>query len=186
MRGIAEGDRQHKPQRLASPTREACLVDSHTIALQVWAHVFDHVMCAGLVFQIVMLGLMGLKGGLLQSLLLLPLLCLWLYLWSSANDLFRRPLKQLSLHAAAEMDAQMPAVSWSEPCGSALCARFYWSISRCRHMPRDAYSVQKVILSLCVRLTSKGSAFTLAEMWSTWPSRLDAIASCPFIIIELV
>lgn len=63
-----------------------------------------------------MLGLVGLKGGLVESLLLLPLLFLWLFLWATAYDRFRRPLQDLSLQAASEMDRQRPPVSLLSPC----------------------------------------------------------------------
>ena len=68
-------------------------------------------MFSAFVFQLVMLGLVGLKGGLVESLLLLPLLFLWLFLWVTASDRFRRPLQDLSLQAASEMDRHRPPVS---------------------------------------------------------------------------
>lgn len=67
-------------------------------------------MVAGLVFQVVMLGLISLKGGLLQSLLLLPLLFLWGTLWAATYDIFRRPLHLLSLRAASDIDRQSAPV----------------------------------------------------------------------------
>ena len=92
--------------------------------MQVWGQFFDHVMLAAFVFQIVMLGLMGLKGGVAQSLLLLPLPFLWAAMWMASHDLFRRPMQMLSLRAATDMDKHDNAVSarLSQPRGRLLCA----------------------------------------------------------------
>jgi hypothetical protein len=49
--------------------------------LQVWAHVFNHVAAAIVAFQVVMIGLLGIKGALWPSLLLTPLPFLSVSLW---------------------------------------------------------------------------------------------------------
>lgn len=71
---------------------------------QVWPQVFDHVIVSTLAFQIVMAALLLLKGGVVFFVLLLPLPFMFIGLWASAHDLFRRPLRMLSFRAAADID----------------------------------------------------------------------------------
>jgi hypothetical protein len=73
-------------------------------AMQMWARVSDQIFFSVLMFQLVMIGLMGIKGVLVQTLLLLPLPFLTVLKWVSSNSLFRRPQQILSLRAATDLD----------------------------------------------------------------------------------
>ncbi len=79
--------------------------------MQVWPQVFDHVIVAALAFQIVMAALLFLKGGFTFLILLLPLPFIYIAMWASFHDLFRRPLKLLSMRAAADIDKALGTVS---------------------------------------------------------------------------
>ena len=72
--------------------------------VQLWQQVFDHVMFSAIVFQIIMFGLMTLKGGLVRSLLTLPLPFLFAMLWATSKDIISKPLRVLSQRAATDMD----------------------------------------------------------------------------------
>ncbi|KAK9811621.1 hypothetical protein WJX72_007134 [[Myrmecia] bisecta] len=71
---------------------------------KVWRQVFEQIIVSLIIFQLMMIGLMGLKGGLPQTLLTLPLLLFTLLFRQSWVYTFDEQQQVLSLRAAADLD----------------------------------------------------------------------------------
>lgn len=92
-----------------------------SFSVQVWPHVYDHVTVSAVAFQVVMAGLLFVKGGIVFLICLLPLPFIYIAMWASSHDLFRRPLNLLSLRAASDVDrasrqVSQPSCSYQQPC----------------------------------------------------------------------
>lgn len=87
-----------------------CWLPLMRFCVQLWPQVFDHVMISALAFQLVMAGLLFVKGGVIFLVFVLPLPFIYIAIWASAHDLFRRPLNLLSLRGAADIDRVLNTV----------------------------------------------------------------------------
>ncbi len=72
--------------------------------MQVWRQVFEQIIVSLITFQLMMIGLMGLKGGLPQTLLTIPLPIITLLFRASWVPTFDDRQQVLSLRAATDLD----------------------------------------------------------------------------------
>lgn len=77
-----------------------------------WRKVFEQVAFALIAFQMIMVGLLLIKGALWQPLALLPLPFMSLFTWISYRTLFNRSQRVLSLRAATDLDRRDQVGSW--------------------------------------------------------------------------
>lgn len=79
---------------------------------------FDQVMVAVLLFQLVMLALLGIKRAVVPPLLVAPLPFLSLLFWWACRALFLRPQRTLALADAAQLDRQEAdrGGTWGQDC----------------------------------------------------------------------
>ncbi|KAL3134038.1 hypothetical protein ABBQ32_008470 [Trebouxia sp. C0010 RCD-2024] len=90
-----------------------CQVISHMRTLQIrnkleqiWRQAFDQIIVAVLIFQLLMIGLVGLKRAPIQAGCLAPLPFITLIFRVIAGNMFLRPQEILSLRGAADLDRQ--------------------------------------------------------------------------------
>lgn len=69
-----------------------------------WRQVAEQVLLALFLFQLTMAGLMGSKGVLAQTILIVPLLFITLAAWIISHSVLTQPAKVISLRAATDLD----------------------------------------------------------------------------------
>ena len=75
-----------------------------TSAVQVWRKVFEQISFSLITFQVVMVGLMLIKGAVWQPLAILPLPIVSVITMASFKSMFGRSQRVLSLRAATDLD----------------------------------------------------------------------------------
>ena len=72
--------------------------------VQLWRQVAEQVLVALFLFQLTMAGLMGSKGVLAQTILIVPLLFITVGAWLISHSVLIQPARVISLRAATDLD----------------------------------------------------------------------------------
>jgi len=70
---------------------------------QLWPQVYGHVITALVIFQLFMIGILGVKGS-YTSLVIIPLLFITAIFTIVCQGIFKRPFQVLSLRGAVDLD----------------------------------------------------------------------------------